>query len=67
MNKKHMFIVFLFSSFQKFDYQISEGRARFTENIETNLARNTVKYYTPAHNDVLESYKMLDFNKVSSE
>lgn len=47
----------------KFDYQISEGQARFKENIVANLERNTVEYHTPAHNDVLESYKMLDFNK----
>ncbi|XP_071153294.1 uncharacterized protein [Mytilus edulis] len=47
----------------KFDYQISEGKARFVENIETNLGKNIVKIHTPAHNDVLESYLMQDFQK----
>ncbi|CAG2239356.1 unnamed protein product [Mytilus edulis] len=47
----------------KFDYQIREGNARFVENIETNLGKNIVKIHTPAHNDVLESYLMQDFQK----
>ncbi|XP_063419897.1 uncharacterized protein LOC134705058 [Mytilus trossulus] len=47
----------------KFDYQISEGKARFVENIETNLGKNIVKIHTPAHNDILESYLMQDFQK----
>ncbi|XP_063444131.1 uncharacterized protein LOC134724803 [Mytilus trossulus] len=47
----------------KFDYQVSEGRARFVENIETNLGKNIVKIHTPAHNDVLESHLMQDFQK----
>ena len=52
---------------QKFDYQISEGNARFVENIETNLGKNIVKIHTPAHNDILESYLMQDFQKVCTE
>ncbi|XP_052092518.1 uncharacterized protein LOC127728980 [Mytilus californianus] len=47
----------------KFGYQISEGKARFFEDIETNLGKNIVKIHTPAHNDVMESYLMQDFQK----
>ncbi|XP_052092375.1 uncharacterized protein LOC127728803 [Mytilus californianus] len=47
----------------KFDYRISEGKARFVENVETNLGKNIVKIHTPKHNDVLESYLMQDFQK----
>ncbi|XP_076078924.1 uncharacterized protein LOC143048969 [Mytilus galloprovincialis] len=45
----------------KFDYQIIEGKARYLENIETNLEKNIVKIHTPAHNDVMESYQIQDF------
>ncbi|CAC5424297.1 unnamed protein product [Mytilus coruscus] len=47
----------------KFDYHIIEGNARYLENIETNLAENTVKIHTPAHNDVIESYQIQDFRQ----
>ncbi|XP_063420750.1 uncharacterized protein LOC134705967 [Mytilus trossulus] len=47
----------------KFDYHISEGKARFLEKIETNLEKNVVKIHVPAHNDILESYRMQDFQK----
>ncbi|XP_063420184.1 uncharacterized protein LOC134705371 [Mytilus trossulus] len=47
----------------KFGYQISEGNARFIEDIETNLGTNIVKIHTPAHNNVMESYLMQDFQR----
>ncbi|CAC5386124.1 unnamed protein product [Mytilus coruscus] len=47
----------------KFDYHVIEGNARYLENLETNLAENTVKIHTPAHNDVMESYQIQDFRQ----
>ncbi|XP_071135831.1 uncharacterized protein [Mytilus edulis] len=47
----------------KFDYQIIDGEAKYLENIETNLEKNIVKSHTPAHNDVIESYKIQDFRQ----
>ncbi|XP_063402449.1 uncharacterized protein LOC134686697 [Mytilus trossulus] len=47
----------------KFGYHVVEGNARYLENIETNLAENTVKIHTPAHNDVMESYQIQDFRQ----
>ncbi|XP_076078925.1 uncharacterized protein LOC143048970 [Mytilus galloprovincialis] len=47
----------------KFDYHVIEGNARYLENIEANLAENTVKIHTPAHNDVMESYLLQDFRQ----
>ncbi|XP_071137206.1 uncharacterized protein [Mytilus edulis] len=47
----------------KFDYHVIEGKARYLENVETNLAENTVKIHTPAHNDVMESYQIQDFRQ----
>ncbi|CAC5373130.1 unnamed protein product [Mytilus coruscus] len=47
----------------KFGYHIVEGKARYLENIETNLEKNTVKIHTPAHNDVMESYQIQDFHQ----
>ncbi|CAC5418939.1 unnamed protein product [Mytilus coruscus] len=45
----------------KFDYEIIEGKARYFENIETDLEKNVVKIHTPAHNNVMESYQIQDF------
>ncbi|VDH97155.1 Hypothetical predicted protein [Mytilus galloprovincialis] len=47
----------------KFGYHVIEGNARYLENIETNLAENTIKIHTPAHNDVMESYIIQDFRQ----
>ncbi|VDI75371.1 Hypothetical predicted protein [Mytilus galloprovincialis] len=47
----------------KFGYHIVEEKARYFENIETNLEKNTVKIHTPAHNDVMESYLIQDFRQ----
>ncbi|CAC5424300.1 unnamed protein product [Mytilus coruscus] len=48
----------------KFGYHIIEGKARYLENIETNLEKNVVKIHTPAHNDVMESYQIQDFRQM---
>ncbi|XP_071136799.1 uncharacterized protein [Mytilus edulis] len=45
----------------KFGYKIIEGKARYFENIETNLEKNIVKIHTPPHNNVMESYQIQDF------
>ncbi|XP_052090101.1 uncharacterized protein LOC127726690 [Mytilus californianus] len=47
----------------KFGYDVIEGNARYSENIETNLEKNVVKIHTPAHNDVMESYQIQDFSQ----
>ncbi|CAG2188900.1 unnamed protein product [Mytilus edulis] len=47
----------------KFGYHIVEEKARYFENIETNLEKNTVRIHTPAHNDVMESYQIQDFRQ----
>ncbi|CAC5411658.1 unnamed protein product [Mytilus coruscus] len=48
---------------KKFGYHVIEGNAKYLENIETNLEKNTVKIHNPAHNDVMESYQKQDFRQ----
>ena len=49
---------------QSFDMNIVERPARYVQRVVTDLSDNHVMYQTPAHNTVLESHKIQDFQRV---
>ncbi|CAC5408503.1 unnamed protein product [Mytilus coruscus] len=54
----------------KLGYQIKDGNVIYEKELETNREINVLKIHTLAHNEVMESYSMQDFqkfNKVNSK
>lgn len=49
---------------EKFRLHVTEGMARFDENIEINEEKDIIYMKVPAHNDLSESDNLYDFKMV---